>query len=168
MPYWRLSNRLAAQPPRNGGLNPLSQHVDFSTPDPDLSQLSPEDRKTISEECDRLARQDSRVKWVIPLLNFVFLLSLNIFPRRRFFGDGWIPLIVLGSIAGVVLGSVNVFLMSRARRPHLQDQLRRRGLCPSCGYDLRATPGRCPECGAAEESGGAAREGAAPTDAAGG
>jgi hypothetical protein len=36
-------------------------------------------------------------------------------------------------------------LLQRRRR----DQRIRRGLCGACGYDMRATPQRCPECGAA-------------------
>jgi hypothetical protein len=50
----------------------------------------------------------------------------------------WLPTIVL-----LVLPTLWLYRFIKARR------IRRLGLCPTCGYDLRATPQRCPECGAA-------------------
>ena len=47
-------------------------------------------------------------------------------------------------VIGAVLPLVATRRLIRTRRWRKQ---KRDGLCTNCGYDLRATPGRCPECG---------------------
>jgi hypothetical protein len=51
----------------------------------------------------------------------------------------WVPFAVVAAIV------VRLHYKRRAR-------LRAEGLCINCGYDLRATPGRCPECGTNQPS----------------
>ena len=59
-------------------------------------------------------------------------------PTRDVAVPHWLPALLLS--------------LAPARRLVRRLQCRRRaraGLCPRCGYDLRATRDRCPECGAA-------------------
>jgi hypothetical protein len=57
--------------------------------------------------------------------------------------------IILNWWSFVVIGAGGVILYRRLARRRLM----RMGCCRSCGYDLRATPHRCPECGAVADAG---------------
>jgi hypothetical protein len=60
-------------------------------------------------------------------------------------GLGVVPFwFVMIATATPPLGRMGLRWRSRVRARRRSSQ----GLCPSCGYDLRATPERCPECGA--------------------
>ena len=55
----------------------------------------------------------------------------------RFYSPLWVTTLLAGLFAAALIAS-------RVRR----DRYEQPGRCRQCGYDLRASPDRCPECGA--------------------
>ena len=64
------------------------------------------------------------------------------FAYDRFF---IVPLWALVAVTGLLPGAR---LAAHLVRQHTRRRSVRTGLCPACGYDLRASPEQCPECGA--------------------
>lgn len=84
--------------------------------------------------------------WTCPL---VLILVLVEFAVERESLAYW-SLIAVGTVLAGTLW-VASFRDERPRRR------RKRGLCPACGYDLRASKDRCPECGRVVEDAGKSR-----------
>jgi len=61
-------------------------------------------------------------------------------PLSAIFFPLWLPAILFA------IAPTYWFLVAPHRR---RAKRRKLGLCPTCGYDLRASPDRCPECGTA-------------------
>jgi hypothetical protein len=68
---------------------------------------------------------------------------------RYTFQPRWRSVSVPHALATLLLAIVPVGAIVRRKR---LSRRRQRGCCLNCGYDLRATPDRCPECGTAPES----------------
>jgi hypothetical protein len=83
------------------------------------------------------------------------VISVPGFTLRRVPGDptgahGWYDVIVAWPLLATATAAPPLlWTLLSGRRWHRARQRRRAGLCEHCGYDLRGSPERCPECGCA-------------------
>ena len=124
---------------------------------PDLSHLPPEEVKAIHQHCQREAGR-SRWRWLLPAVFIFTMVAAQVVPALLGFDSKTERLIAGVAITIPSALAISVVSQRLALRP-MREELRRRGFCPECGYDLRATPQRCPECGTEVRSSAQSRAG---------
>ena len=114
---------------------------------PDLSQLSPDQREQIQSDSRRSMERKRWPRWAGPVSLAGALVTTNAVIHALNL-NAWYEKLIAALLSAVPFGLGMGWVSVAAFVPHVREELRRRGLCDHCGYDLRATPERCPECGA--------------------
>ena len=130
---------------------------------PELEYFEREDLQHLASEALTGARHEATRSWsfwLISLSLWVLAIAASVLAalllQKHVGSPRWVGSLLSGSVWFAVTGSAWWLFRSRTRR-HLRERLVQLGvpICIPCGYDLRGSKERCPECGTAFQIPGA-------------
>jgi hypothetical protein len=114
--------------------------------------------KRVNSDKDAGRRMPTEMVWSVTVgvvLTLLILVGLQTGLYRS--QAGLVCLLVITGLGVVVVPLIafwpNMVAARAWCRAYRRGQRVRRGLCAGCGYDLRGTPERCPECGMVSAAG---------------